>query len=340
MKTKKLASLIFCGALAGASACQKADADGADEYRNALPGQQAVTVEVPVSKGRAQTVEQGSQALLGETSEFYKLTRGVSEIVNGGVVWVLTLVREVVRHPPTSLGDNVAVWGPWSGGLEPNAWKVTVTRVDAATYSYKFEGKPKAAPDSAFVTVLSGTHKPTIGPDGHPVEGFGNGTFVLDFDASKMIPDPAKPSDDVGKASITYSRPALGMPVSITATFDSVRDDDSEDYPGQLIDVNYSYSSNPGGSGTLEFLFAPVIAERGRFAVKSRWLASGAGRSDVNARGGEDLPPGETVTANECWNDGFASVYLSASWAPAEGWGDAASCAFADASYATLQLQP
>ena len=59
---------------------------------------------------------------------------------------------------PARPATDTAVWGPHSEPLDKNAWRLTVTRVDRHVFSWKLDGKPKAADDSTFVTLLSGTH--------------------------------------------------------------------------------------------------------------------------------------------------------------------------------------
>lgn len=314
-------------ALTTTTACQIED-DAGDEYRKGIPSKAAVEVQVPGATGQALTV-----AGEGNVAEYYRLTRTVSRDVNAGVYFVLNLVREVVSHRPTEVTGTTAVWGPFSDALDPIAWKVTVTRTAALEYSYKFEGRPKANVAAAFETVLSGVHRPALGADGAAMEGFGEGTFVLDFEARKRLP---LPDDDVGSASVTYSRPSLAAPVQVTAKFSGVKDGER---PGKTVDVDYRYKRNAGGSGELEFTYKPDsrVEGVGHVAVMSRWNESGAGRADVTAKGGT-LPLNTQATANECWNTSFASVYVKASWDPSLTYGNESVCAFPTASYATLML--
>lgn len=330
-----LAALLPLPAVLVAGACQPVD--DASEYRNAIPTRETVTMKVPGAQGSgAALMATGDTsvtalALLGQTAEFYQMTRNVSRVVNGGAVLVLGLVREVVRHPPTSVGENQAVWGPWTDALSPNTYRVTVTRTGDNEYAYKFEGKARGAADSAYVIVLSGTHRPTRGPNGVPLERFGEGSFVLDWDAAATLPEHGR---EAGTASYTYSRRGPALPTTVGAQFRSVND---EDRPGQRVDADYAYGEAPDGSGTLDFTFTPSMVATGpaRFSVKSRWQADGAGRADVRATGGE-VPAGESATASECWDALFRSTYLTASWSPALGWGQASACVFSDATYSTL----
>jgi hypothetical protein len=306
--------------------------DKADEFRNGVPREETVKMVVPAAAGARLEVESQAQALKGDTAEFYRLTRGVTLVVNGGAFFVGALVKAVVNHPPTSLTDDTAVWGPWSDALDPIEWKVTVKRVGDQQYDYRFEGRAKNT-QNPYVVVLSGVHSAAVDAQGDPLEGFGAGTFVLDWDARNTLPMPGK---DIGKAEYRYARQSLTTTVEIDAKFRGVKDDER---PGARIDVDYMYRKAPGGAGSMEFsyLLPAAMAQKGaRWAVKSRWQQTGAGRSDVRASGG-DLPPSTTVTANECWDQSFASQFLRASWAPSVGWGnESTDCVFAAADYSTL----
>ncbi|MCG5056071.1 MAG: hypothetical protein KA712_24225 [Myxococcales bacterium] len=310
--------LLGLVAALGTTACPGAG-DEASDFRKAIPTEDTVKLQVPGTEGQALQVE-GE----GKTSRFYKLTRHISRDVNGGVYLVLALVRAVVAHRPTSLADNTATWGPFSDALDPIAWKVTVTRTSPEAYAYTFEGQPKANPAAPFETVLSGTHRPRLDANGEIVEGFGEGNFLLDFEARNRLPLPER---DVGSAAVTYARPGLASPVQITATFVKVRD---EERPGRLVDVDYAYTREVGGSGKLVFAWRPdpaaITDGPADLSVTSLWTAAGAGRSDVVGTKGT-LPAGTQATASECWDTSFASVYLATSWAPAINYGTPDLCA-------------
>jgi hypothetical protein len=69
--------------------------------------------------------------------------------------------------------------------------------------------------------------------------------------------------------------------------------------------------------------------------VRSRWLWSGAGRSDAT------LTPTDLALVyqvSECWDEHYASVYKSVplSTAAADNYGSESSCAFPTAEYSSL----
>ncbi len=308
--------------------------EAADEFRNGVPRQDTVTMKVPGrAAGQALTVEEQQQALKGQTADFYSLTRLVTGVVNGGAFFVGVLVREVVRHPPTTLTDTQATWGPWTEPLDPIAWKVTINKVGEHQFQYKFDGKPKNGPDSGFVTILAGAHTAAIDGSGQAIEGFGHGSFTLDWDARATLPLPNP--KEVGTANYTYARMGGNETTEINAQFKQVLDDETK----QRVDVDYHFAQQPGADGMMDFVHsAPAGKDKpaGKWAVKSRWKNSGAGRSDIKAANA-DMPA--AFNASECWNEGFASTFLQASWAPGFGYGsEATDCAFPAASYSKFAV--
>jgi hypothetical protein len=133
----------------------------------------------------------------------------------------------------------------------------------------------------------------------------------------------------VGTADYSYSRPGVGQPVSITAHFRQVKDDNS---PGNKNDADYAFSQQPGGPGSMDFaLTTPTTATQvgGRGVVRSRWQFSGAGRSDVQITPAD----GTTFALSECWDQNYASVYKQGG---GDSWGLESSCVFPTAEYLTL----
>jgi hypothetical protein len=80
---------------------------------------------------------------------------------------------------------------------------------------------------------------------------------------------------------------------------------------------------------------ADATSPGGISRVRSRWLSSGAGRSDVSLVS-TDLAA--TYTTNECWDTSYLSVYKAASYSTigAANWGNESDCAFKTAQYSDL----
>src|SRR5262249_4357482 len=82
----------------------------------------------------------------------------------------------------------------------------------------------------------------------------------------------------------------------------------AETHPPLALDgANYAYVQHAAGSGDLAF-----TGPGG--AIRSRWLASGAGRAEVDAG----------AVAVECWDDAFRRTFFAG---PGGTFGDPAACA-------------
>lgn len=296
--------------------------DKGEPFRQGFPRSETVKLNLPENKTALTAEGTRRDGIEGQISEFYKLTRGVTVTVNAAGGAVLNLVEKIVEYPPTTVNGNVAVWGPHTDALSPNTFKFTVTMTAQNQFDYLLEAKGKTEADSAFRTILSGSHVSTG-------DKLGSGTFLLDWDKTQTLPEH---DSNVGIASYTYSKQTAGADVAIDALFQKVKDGET----GQLVDVNYKYREVPANGGSFEFrmnknwVTGPGVEV---LTVKSRWQQGGAGRSDARATGG-DLPG--PATASECWDNGFASRYLNASWATAQtgNYGAETACAFATAEYA------
>jgi hypothetical protein len=110
---------------------------------------------------------------------------------------------------------------------------------------------------------------------------------------------------------------------------------------GQIFDALYAYTATPGSGGDLQYgateNFVATTTANETMSIHSRWMESGAGRTDVTITGGDI---GTAVdTSNECWDSNFLSVYSAASYDPndpAVDWGAESSCAFPTAALISL----
>jgi hypothetical protein len=315
------------------SACEPAD--DAESFREGLPSTETVAVKEPGTS--AQAIRDGSvqaSAIEGQVSDLYKLTRGATVMVNGGTVFVLGLLENITEHAPTSIDGDTAIWGPHTGALARNTWKLSVTRTGDHTYSYKLEGKDKTAADSAFVTVLSGTHTAAVDDSGARLKHFGSGSFTVDWSAGSTLPER---DNNVGSGDFTYSRTAPDAEASVSVAFHQVRDGET----GQLVDADYSYTRTRGEGGEFSFgvnknMVGDAQSQLERLTVKSRWQPDGAGRSDAKLTGG-DLGTG-SGTVNECWDTHFISRYYKEVLLGTTGntYGvEGEACAFTSAAYAS-----
>jgi hypothetical protein len=314
--------------LAGAG-CRKAD-DG-NEFRAGVPTAQAVSLHVTGAPADG-TSGATTGALLGQKAGMYEVTRAVTGVVNGGTWAVLTLVRTIISYPPTLMTADSATWGPSHDALARNSWRLTVTRMAPHQYQWVFDGKDKKLADDAFVTIITGTHTAALDPQGDPLEGFGTGTFTIDWNKAALLPDH---DQNVGVAAFTYSRATSDATVTVDVDFTGIQDGVTK----EIFDAKYRYAATPGHGGSLRYgedkNNTPGPAKE-HFTVESRWTEDGVGRSDLEDSGG-DLG---TVVAHgsECWSDTFDSVYRYMEYPDAVGnWGAESACtAFPGAEYSGL----
>jgi len=305
--------------------------DAETRFRAALPTQEMVEVGQPQQKGQALVSGDAEALEKGKTSELYELTRYTTVFINGSTLSTLKLLDRVTSHTPTTLTDDTAVWGPFSEPLARNAWRLTVKKTGEDTYSFVLEGRNKMAADAAFTQVLTGTHTPALDEAGEARTGFGRGTMIIDSDRLKNLQEI---ESGEGALSVQYARPDSTQPVTVDAQFRLGNGNKARE-------ADYHYSAVRGQGGEFDFkvqqdLYKPSGDSKllELVTIKSRWLETGAGRSDVKLSGGDLV--GE-ATLNECWDPTFASTYLRFSLDPRTGYGvEATDCVFTPAVYSTL----
>jgi hypothetical protein len=252
---------------------------------------------------------------------FYTFTRQTFDGVNIGTAWVLGLVNAITKYPTTQRSDDQAIWGPWQGELSPAEWRLRVTRAEGDAYDYVLEGRT-ASEGGEYRAVISGRgYAP-----GDSRRGLGN--FVIDNDAADAI-DPArlKSPDSSGTLAVDHDlralRSNLDAAYHISVKARPTANDEQYDIELDRLD---------GGGGTVEITSKgdvddePAKAALENISMKSRWIASGAGRADVTVEGGDVPPSLGTITMSECWGESFKEVYYtdSANLAPTSG--DEAAC--------------
>jgi hypothetical protein len=337
-------SMVLCSvtAMLALGGCRLAD-DG--EFAGSTPTAENVALAVPASATAQSALTSGDgtvrSALLGEEAGSYQLTRAVTDIVNGATGAVLLLVKTIVSFPATTVHGDTAVWGPGSQPLEKNAYRLTVTRTAPHVFSWALDAKPKTADDTTFITILSGTHTRAVDDRGRPIENYGSGSFVVDWDAAQTLPDHGTA---VGVATFNYARTAPGAVTTIDVDFQGIKDDPPST---ELYDALYRYTATPGAGGELKYAakrdFYPDPHPSGSaledFTIHSRWQETGTGRTDYQLTGGDVATAGlAPVTVSECWDASFLSTYKNVSYDPSMSWGDEATCSFPTAVFLTPSL--
>ena len=334
-RSQKLAVALALVGLTGTAACRPQNPLAA-----VVPGRAQLRLNVPGAAHDA-----GQALHVGDNSEFYAATVQIADAINGGVGGVFDLVETILSLPAAdSDGETYAVWGPSvPRGLERNSFRFTVNKIADGEFDYVLEARPKDSTDeAAFVAVFEGTAFPSDDGD------HGHGALDLHWGALRSLNDT---ECMIGDAHIDYADDVEPRTLDVTfvEAFDGCRDETP-------TNATYHYEDTADGAGALRFTRVQNIHRPDEnkpldetFDIRSRWTATGAGRSDVRLSGGEipaDLAagiPGTTaVSADivECWDASFAVV--AADMAPDEleahlgrtQAGDVAQCAFVDSAFA------
>ena len=287
-----------------------------EEYRDAVPTAAELSVEVPGAAESSSGPGAATGALIGERAPFYQITRDASRAVNGGLWVVMQVVAAIVRHPATEVDDTRAVWGPWNETLSPITYVFMVERVGEGQYHYALQGKPRAAGDDAYVTLLAGE------TDLDAEAGLRRGTVGLDFDAAHAL--DAYEHRESGRIVARWD---VGTdPRFVEAAFEdfTTRRGDGP------VSALYRYREASDGSGSFEFAFVADIDDPGaaveEVVLMTRWDATGAGRGDAVISGGD---AGDAVIyANECWDESFGRTYWVDNAGMISTEGDASACPF------------
>jgi hypothetical protein len=283
-------------------ACVRQD-EPPGEIAKAIPSSDQVKINLPDSAART----------IGDVATWYKATRDVTRTFNGSTAWVLILIHGIVETPATSVKGNVYTWGPGSQPLDPADYKLDVTANADGTYDYVLSGRSKTQANAQFEALIDGHADP------RPGELQCNGKFLLDFDAGRRV-NPVDAGDAKGQVDVSYDLKTRHLSLHIMTT----------DANNQPVDADYTYNEAADHSGDMVF---SIQADAGGGAaledvtLRSRWLATGAGRADLKLGGG-DLGTA-SATASECWDTMFRRVFYtdSVNYSPTEG--AVSACAFA-----------
>ncbi len=260
-------------------------------------------------------------------SEAYLFTAQATRDVNGLIAVILGSVNLLVTtYPPTwhDTESNTAVWGPWADGLDPHETVLLVSEDDTGLHSWVIARRPRGEESwDAFTEIVVGQVEP--GATQEASEGW----FYMDFDAIAAT-DPLATAG--GRFATLYEIRADG--VAATAGFEQFTDNDSEP-----IDAWYDYDQRHGGGGRMDLAwYGDVNPGQGAglqegHVVRSRWLATGAGRADMVVGGGDLEALGLVGTASECWGETFSRDFYENNWNTSETEGDAALCVFEAAEW-------
>lgn len=303
MASRALTSLLAFGLLAG-TGCQGNWSNEDLLFRAAVPRRDELRSDLKAPAQPAAS-DPSVLAVLGERSQGYEWTIRASSDFNGMLYGVLAIFEEVLKHDPTRREPDRRIWGPFR--VEPGKpleAKVTIARRPLAAvqeFTYALELRKDAS--SRFVRLIEGSYDAAVG-------GIRTGKGQLTLDAKALAAEGIDSGDLRWVDSIAMSYDTAQDPLVVGITLKLA--------PGQAMPVQsatYLYEKYDAGNGRMRFeLEANVVGGPGtqkeRIAASSRWLASGAGRTDW------DILSGDGVGARqvECWNDALNVVHLARSW--------------------------
>ena len=279
-----------------------------DQARDAMPDSAGVAMgpqQAQSSQSNA-LMAQGSSSEVVGADPWYNATVAFAFSINASTAWTLGAVSAVTSAEPTSCTENSCTWGPGSGALDPNEYKLTVTQAANASFDWVLSARSKANATAQFITIISGNAVPS------GQRHRGSGTFTVNLDNARQISGKAT---DNGTIAITYSN--LG-PAHVQASFHDLISQDTQ-HLNDHGNAYYNYQQDISGGGDMEIAWHDVTNEE-RDDIHSRWKADGSGRADVMV-----VKPATSVQTSSCWSaaaGGFVSVGLSV-------------CAYADASFGT-----
>ena len=273
------------------------------EFLYALPNSAALGARSPDQPGALQQgLGQQSAALsVAAPSAMFQKTVGAAQGFNSMLFAILDALDRVTDLPPTRREANRRIWGPVRDRQRPNLEvRLIVERArqpdDSFVYGWRIQIRRVGELESAWIALVEGSYVPSA--------DIRNGTGTLRHDAAGVrAAGFARADADANLLSVdigydTASDPLfVAMHLAFTAgTLDSEYEERTDGNARLLFDVRANFV--PGPSPT---------PETARFT--SRWIGSGAGRTDVVALVGGDVPA-LTDIGEECWDETFSTVYF------------------------------
>ncbi|HSM92796.1 MAG TPA: hypothetical protein VLT47_07875 [Anaeromyxobacteraceae bacterium] len=269
-------------------------------FLSALPRREDLRVTIPASTGAGPAALTGLTAATAAcgspgAATVWQWAKPTSDDLNAGVSWIIGLIDQVRRHPPTHRGDDSRRWGPFDDDKHPgHELQVVIDRSWPAgadgppAYAYRFEGRAKG--DAAFTPLIVGDFRGASA-------SHGDGDVALDFEAFWTV-GVANPDTPHGSMAIGYSRSSdpvttdLNLLAAPSGGFGAAA-------------FEYLYSGWASGIGAFDYKFTNTAGDV--LEVRTGYDAAGAGRLRVTFTRRAD---GATGTFDQCWDAGGCLVYV------------------------------
>ena len=236
--------------------------------------------------------------ILGNSAEYYTLTRRVVTEFNGMAVALVSLVDHVRKYSPTSRNGAERIWGPFADDKHPG-WqmRVVMQRLDDPSVpppgfvvSYTFQIRQSGG---SFFNFMTGKYASS----GNARRG--DGSMQLLVNNARDNHYPVDDFNDLAQLDLEYHTRL--NPMTVHMVIQNVE-------LANTRQVVYDYAENADGSGQLNFdwMVDAVAAAAGSIDVTftSRWLGSGAGRADAKTAKG-------LLVGTDCWGPNTVAVFVS-----------------------------
>jgi hypothetical protein len=290
-----------------ASGCGGNYSNGDIDFQIAAPVREDLAVKLP----RQQALMSGR-----EVAEYYRVTRDGATTFNGFVDFITTLIDNVRVHPPSERHGDTRIWGPFPVREDPG-FEVRVRMQRMAAVFYYWIDFRRGGTGDRWEPLISGDA--ALNPMGGGARR-GRGKIVYDLERPRAVGYPVDPESDLLRLDVSYDRTVEPNIVDLTSV-------DVATTMGPGARGSYRYRENQDGSGTFFFVARPVgINGVQELEIRSRWLASGAGRADVRITEGflALLNPGVI----DCWGPDGGATFVRRTWQTPPETGDIATCVF------------
>lgn len=236
----------------------------------------------------------------------------------------LALVDEVTRYAtPRDTGRGLE-WRSTPGASEALAWRVVLTgaagdwgnpavwtgaRTPALSWRWRLEGKPKMLGDDAFRELASGTRETSEGDD---AAALGSGTLVVDWDAVADLLPLTRWARNTGRLDLSFEVTPEARTVDAQVTLHPLASAGTVHTYGKSV-FTHKGEARADGTGRLASRshYSSAADPAGSWmAEDSRWVASGAGRTESRSGVGfPDAPYTVSGSSSVCWDISLTSVY-------------------------------
>jgi hypothetical protein len=287
---KKLLMSCLLSAGAGLVAC-----GGSAELQNAVPDSSTLVLDMESGDGST------SQQALDQAAchpHLFMRTREVVGLLNLHILKVFGRIDQLVASHPKQATSTAATWEATSSTNDV-AVKVTFTKATTG-YTFEVDMKKPSDPDTAYVTIGTGTLAPT---DGQPHTGAG--TMHMDLTALTNLVPAEKAT---GTIDVTFNVTGNTKTIQVQVTNFQP---DSTDTDRPPRNGNYVFQRTKGVGGSLKFeenvvLFCPANPNQLPATVQTvaRWgTVNGKlqGRADSLGTGGQ-IPSGDQWMGMTCFD--------------------------------------